>query len=82
MKDSYLIRLNLGNQIFEGRQTAQPHDCFSLLHSQTLDFGGGASTQHNLVASEEMLELGIIGGLPVGAGQVRQGLYVAKRPQL
>lgn len=73
VQDNYLICLNFCNQIFKGRQTTQPHDSFRLLHSQTLDFGGGASTQHNLLPSEEVLELCVIGGLPAKGGTGQAG---------
>lgn len=64
-KNTHLVGLNLCNQILEGRETTQPHNRFGLLHSQAPDLGRRASTQYDLLPSQEVLELGIVRGLPV-----------------
>lgn len=68
---THLVSLNLGDQVSERREAAQPHDSFRLLHSQALDGGCGAGRQHDLLPSQEVLELRIVGGLPAkGGGRV------------
>lgn len=65
---THLVGLNLGNQVSERREAAQPHNGFRLLHGQALDGGRGAGRQHDLVPSQEVLELRIVGGLPAKGG--------------
>lgn len=70
---THFVRLDLGDQVFEGWEATQPHDCLSLLHGQALDLGGRSGIQHDLLPPQEVLELSIIGGLP---GERRAGLSV------
>lgn len=66
----YLVGLNLCNEVFERRETAQPHDRLGLLHGQALDLGRRASAQDDLLSSQEVLEFGIVGGLPGGGSRL------------
>lgn len=71
---THLIRLDLCDQILEGREAAQPHHGLGLLHRQALDLGGGAGVQDDLLAPQEVLELGIVRGLSGGRAVPSQGL--------
>lgn len=73
-QDTYLVCLNLRNQIPKRGQAAQPHRRLGLLHCQTLDLGRRASVQDDLLPPQEVLELGIIGGLPGKGATVSWGL--------
>lgn len=70
---THLVSLHLGDQVFKRRETAQPHDRLGLLNSQAVDFGSRAGAQDNLIPPQEVLELGVIGGLPVKAQSVSPG---------
>lgn len=64
VQSTHLVGLNLCDQVFERGETAQPHDGLGLLHGQALDLGRGASAQDDLLPSQEVLEFGVVGGLP------------------
>ena len=63
-QDPHLIRLDLGDQILEGGQAAQPHHGLGLLPGQALDLGCRARAQHDLLPPQEVLEFRVVGGLP------------------
>lgn len=73
-QDTYLVCLNLRNQIPKRGQAAQPHCRLGLLHRQTLDLGRRASVQDDLLPPQEVLEFGIVGGLPGKGATVSWGL--------
>lgn len=79
--NTHLVGLNLRNEVFERRETAQPHDRLGLLHGQALDLGRRASTQDDLLPSQEVLKLSIVGGLP-GGGDRLTGVPDSLLPRL
>lgn len=63
---SHLICFDFVNQVFEGRQSAEADHGLALVSAQTLHLRHRGALQHNLITTQEVLELHIARGLAVG----------------
>lgn len=63
LASSHLVGLHFGDQVIEGRHAVESHHGLALLRGQTLHLGDGHAIQHNLLATQEVLELDVKGWL-------------------